>query len=187
MDLFEYILIMTSVIFAMAVGQLLMGLGRWAQSPARVRAYLPHALWVAIVFLMIFANWWANWEFRSIAWTLPTYAYMVVSPTVLFFACGLLLPESFEPPEVDLEEHFHRVRRPFLIAVFVALVATLADGALLGTEPVWHTGRIGHAVMVSAMLAGILIENRRLQTAVAALVLCGLVWGMTMRLWTHAG
>ena len=187
MDLFEYILIMTSVIFAMAVGQLLLGLVRWAQSTAQVRTYQPHSVWVAIAFLMIFANWWANWEFRAIAWTLPTYAYLVVSPTVLFFACGLLLPESFEQQEVDLEEHFHRVRRPFLAAVFVALVASLADGALLGTEPVWHTGRIGHAVMVGAMLAGIVIEDRRLQTAVAWLVLCGLVWGMTMRLWTPAG
>ena len=187
MDLFEYILIMTSVIFAMAVGQLLMGLGRWAQSTARVRTYFPHSVWVVIVFLMIFANWWANWEFRSIVWTLPTYVYMVVSPTVLFFACGLLMPERFEQEETDLEQHFLRVRLPFLIAVFVALTASLADGALLGTEPVWHTGRVGHAVMLAAMLASIATEDRKVQTAAALLVLVGLIFGMTMRLWLPAG
>lgn len=122
MDLFEYILIMTSVIFAVAAGRLLMGLGRWVQSTARIRSYVPHSVWVAIVFLMIFANWWANWEFRSIVWTLPTYAYMVVSPTALFFACGLLMPQSFEPEEVDVKQHFLRVRRPFLVAVEARLI-----------------------------------------------------------------
>lgn len=187
MDLFEYILIMTSVIFAMAVGQLLMGLVRWAQSTKPIRAYLPHSAWVAIVFLMIFSNWWANWEFRSIVWTLPTYVYMVVSPTVLFFACGLLMPERFEHDEIDLEQHFLRVRLPFFVAVFVALLASLADGALLGTEPLWHAGRVGHAMMLAAMMAGIATEDRKVHTAVALLVLVGLIWGMTMRLWAPAG
>ena len=187
MDLFEYILIMTSVIFAMAVGQLLLGLGRWAQSTASVRSYHPHSVWVLIMFVMIYANWWANWEFRSVAWTLPMYAYMLIAPTLAFFACTLLIPQSFEHHEVDLEEHFFRIRRPFFRAVFVFTLAILIDGSLVDTEPVWHPGRIGHAAMLLGTLGGLSTERPGIHYLSAWSVLLGLVGAMSWRLWTPAG
>jgi len=187
MDLFEYILIMTSVIFAMAVGQLLLGLARWAQSSARVRIYPPHSVWALTLFIMIFANWWANWEFRAIAWTLPLYAYMLLAPTLFFLACTLLTPQSFDYDEVDLEEHFFRVRRPFFAAVFVAALAILIDGALVGTEALWHPGRVGHAAILLGTLWGLGTDDRRSHQLVAWIVLSGLVGAMSWRLWTPAG
>jgi hypothetical protein len=187
MDLFEYILIMTSVIFAMAVGQLLLGLARWAQATARVRTYLPHAVWGLVLFVMIFANWWANWEFRAIAWTLPMYAYMLMAPTLFFFVCTLLTPQSFEQEEVDLEAHFFRVRRPFFAAFFVGALAILIDGFLMGTESAWHLGRIGHAAILAGILGGLVSDDRTTHRVLPWLVLSGLVGAMSWRLWTPAG
>lgn len=187
MDLFEYILIMTSVIFAMAVGQLLLGLGRLAQSTATIRTYHPHSVWVLTMFVMIYANWWANWEFRSVEWTLAMYGYMLIAPTLAFFACTLLIPQSFGPDEVDLEEHFFRVRRPFFGAVFVFALAILIDGSLMGTEPVWHPGRIGHVGIVLGTFGGLITERRRIHYLLVWSVLLGLVGAMSWRLWTPAG
>ena len=187
MDLFEYILIMTSVIFAMAVGQLLLGLGRWAQSTANVRTYHPHSVWVLIMFVMIYSNWWANWEFHSVAWTLPMYAYMLIAPTLAFFACTLLIPQSFDRQEVDLEDHFFRIRRPFFGAVFVFALAILIDGSLMGTERLWHPGRFGHAAILFGSLGGLSTQGRRIHYLVAWSVLLGLVGAMSWRLWTPVG
>ena len=187
MDLFEYILIMTSVIFAMAVAQLLLGLSRLAQSSLTVRPYLAHSIWVLVLFIMIFANWWANWEFRSIAWTLPVYAYMLIAPTLFFFACTLLMPQNVEHDDADLSQHFFRIRKPFLSSFFVAALAILIDGSLLGTEPLWHPGRIGHLAILSGALFGLTTENKRAHSGIALIVLFGLMGAMSSRAWTPLG
>ena len=92
MDLFSYILILTSVIYALAIAQILEGLSRLTQSSATIRSFLPHSIWVLNLFVFIFLVWWATWEFRDIEWSFPKYVYMLIAPTALFFTCSLLLP-----------------------------------------------------------------------------------------------
>lgn len=63
MDLFEFILIMTSVIFALAVAQILSGVSRLAQAPGKVQTFPAHTLWVVQLFVSIFLGfscslWW---------------------------------------------------------------------------------------------------------------------------------
>ena len=106
LDLFEFILIITSVIFALAVAQILSGISRIAQSTSTIRPFLPHSVWVFNLFIFIFLIWWASWEFRDTQWTFPQYAYMLIAPTLLFFACSLLVPQELEGEEVSMEEHF---------------------------------------------------------------------------------
>jgi hypothetical protein len=115
------------------------------------------------------------------------YGYMVIAPTLFFFACTLLLPHSFDDDEVDLEAHFLRVRRPFFAAVFFAAFAILVDGALLGTEPLWHPGRMGHAMIQLGTLSGHFTERRRAHYLASWVVLAGLVGAMSWRLWTPVG
>jgi hypothetical protein len=45
LDHFEFILIITSVIFALAVAQVLSGVSRIAQSKSDIRFFLPHSIW----------------------------------------------------------------------------------------------------------------------------------------------
>ena len=78
MDFFEYILIITSVVYAMAVAQIMSGFSRIAR-PAQTRTYL--GVWVLNLFAFVFLVWWAGWEFRAVEWTFPLYAYALVAPT----------------------------------------------------------------------------------------------------------
>ena len=172
---------MTSVIFAMAVPQILLGLSRLAQSPATIRPYLAHSVWALDLFVLIFANWWANWEFRAVDWSLPMYAYMLVPPTLLFFACSLLFPQDSEMGEVDLTAHFFRIRRPFLLSFFFVSLAVVLDGSLMAQEALWHPGRIGHAFILAAPLWGLSTENKRSHNAAAIVVLLALGWSVAAR------
>ena len=127
MDLFEYILILTSVIYALAVAQILAGVSRMAQSPSTIKGYLPQKIWIFNLFLFVFLIWWATWEFRTVDWTFPQYAYLLVAPTLLFFVCSLLTPLHFELEETDIEAHFMRVKRPFFATYLLAVVAVVID------------------------------------------------------------
>lgn len=171
MDLFEYILILTSVIFALAVAEILDGVSRLAQLPHPVRTFLPHTIWVLNLFIFVFLIWWASWEFRYVDWSFPFYAYMLIAPTLLFLACSLLIPQQLREGGVDLEDHFFRVRRLFFAAFFFGALAVMIDGNVLGNEGFWHTGRVGHGVILSAAATGYFSENRRLHLILAVATL----------------
>ncbi len=175
MDLFEYILILTSVIYALAVAQVLAGVSRMAQSSSTIQGYLPQKIWIFNLFLFIFLIWWATWEFRSVDWTFPQYAYLLIAPTLLFFVSSLLTPLHLEGDGADLEAHFIRVKRPFFATYFLAVVAVIVDGNLLSNEPVWHSGRYGHVALLAASVWGYFSTSRKGQIVVAIVTLAALV------------
>ena len=183
MDLFEYILILTSVLYALAVAQVLAGVSRMAQSTALVRGYLPQKIWMFNLFLLIFLVWWATWEFRDVDWTFPQYAYLLVAPTLLFFVCSLLTPRQFGRDTVDIEVHFRRVQRPFFGTYFFALVAVIIDGNILSDEPLWHVGRYGHVVLLGAAIWGYFAAGRKSHTTIAVITLAALFATTAARFW----
>jgi len=183
LDLFEYILILTSVIYALAVAQVLAGVSRMAQSTSTVQGYLPQKIWIFNLFLFIFLIWWATWEFRTVDWTFPQYAYLLIAPTLLFFVSSLLTPLRFEHGETSIEAHFMRVRHPFFATFFLTVVAVIVDGNLLSNEPVWHSGRYGHATLLAASVWGYFSSSRKGQIAVALITLATLAATTVTRFW----
>ncbi len=183
MDLFEFILIITSVIYALAVAQILSGIARLAQTPATIRSYFAHTLWVLIFFLFIFLIWWATWEFRSVAWTFPQYSFMLVAPTLLFFACSLLIPQQCDVKEVNLEAHFFQIRLPLFWSFLLASATVIVDGNLLAEEPIWHRGRIGHVAWLGAAIWGLSTSNRRSHIVIAVIVMSALTFVSVTRFW----
>ncbi len=183
MDLFEFILIITSVIFALAVAQILSGISRVAQSEISVSYFLPHSLWIFNLFIYIFLIWWASWEFRDVQWTFPKYAYMLIAPTLLFFACSLLIPQRFERGSSSLETHFFKIRRPLFLSYFFASLAVMIDGNLLGQEPVWHSGRWAHIALLSLAIWAWLTSNRKAHLVIAVATTLALVAVTALRFW----
>ena len=62
LSFFEFVLVITSVIYALSIAQLLAGISRIAQSDLEQKLYLPHAGWVTILFLSTLLTWWSLWE-----------------------------------------------------------------------------------------------------------------------------
>ena len=183
MDLFEFILIITSVIYAMGVAQILSGISRLAQADTGVRWFFPHTMWLVILFIYIFLVWWSAWEFRDLEWNFPAYLYMVIAPTLTYFACSLLVPQKTDGADVNLEEHFFHIRRPFLGSLALATVAAVLDGSVLKDEPLWFPGRIGHVLLIATMLLGLCTSNKRVHASVAVLVMLALMYIAVSRLW----
>jgi hypothetical protein len=184
MGLFEFILIITSVIYAMALAQILSGVSRLAQTSATIRWYFPHTLWIAILFVWVALVWWSVWEFRLLDWTFPRYLYMLIAPTLVFFTCSLLVPQDLGKREFDLEAHFFRVRRPFLGSFAFATFVAVIDGSVLADEPFWFPTRVGHVALIVSVLVGLYTENKFVQNTVAAIVMIALAYITVTRLWS---
>jgi len=183
LDLFEYILIITSVIFAMAVAQILSGVSRLAQSSATVKPYFAHTAWVVVLFVFIFLNWWVSWEFRSADWTVLRYAYMLIFPTSIFFACSLLVPSHLDERLVDLEAHFFQVRRPLFLSFTLASTAAFLDGSFLAGETLLHPVRIPQAAFLGASMWAMFTTNRRAHNVIVSAVLMMMLVGISTRFW----
>jgi hypothetical protein len=183
MDLFEFILIITSVIFALAVAQILSGMSRIAQSTTKVRLFFPHSLWIVNLFLFIFLIWWASWEFRAVEWTFPKYAYMLIAPTLLYLSCSLLVPQQLNAETADLETHFFRIRRPLFVSYFFAAVTVMIDGNLLSDEALWHEGRYGQAVVLVAAISGVATTSRKAHRIIAIVTMLAFAALITTRFW----
>lgn len=183
MDLFEFILIITSVVYALALTQLLTGIGRLAQSEASVRWYIPHTVWMVNLFLVTLVSWWSGWEFRDVEWTFLKFSYLFVSPIFLFFSTTLAIPRHMEDQEANLEEHFIKVRRLALWSLFVVLLTQFLDGVVLATELILTPVRILQLAVLSAVVAATITENKQLQTAYSFGVLGFLVFVILVRFW----
>ena len=171
MNLFGYILILTSVIYALAIAQILDGVSRLAQYQHRVRSFTPHTIWVINLFVFIFLVWWASWEFREIEWAFPMYAYMLIAPTLLFLACSLLIPHQLGDDRVDLESHFFRIRRLFFGTYLFGALAVIVDGNVLSDEAIWHSGRISHVAIIVAAVTGYFSTSKQVHLALAVTTL----------------
>ncbi len=183
MDLFEFILIITSVVYALALTQLLTGIGRLAQSEALIQWYIPHTVWIVNLFLVTLLSWWSGWEFRDVEWTFFKFGYLFISPIFLFFSTTLAIPRRTEDHEINLERHFIRVRRLALWSLSVVLLAQFMDGVALATESMLIPVRILQLVALSAVVAATITENKRLQTALSFGVLGFLVFVILVRFW----
>jgi len=183
MDLFEFILIIRSVVYALALTQLLTGIGRLAQSEASIRWYVPHTIWIVNLFIVTLVSWWSGWEFRDAEWTFSKYSYLFISPIFLFFATTLAIPWRIEDQEINLERHFIKVRRLALGSLFVVLLAQFIDGVVLATELILIPVRILQIAILGAVVAATTTENRQLQIAYSFGVLGFLVFVIIARFW----
>ena len=183
MDHFEFILVITSVVYALALTQLLTGIGRLAQSEGSIRWYVPHTVWIVNLFLATLLSWWAGWEFRDVEWTFPKFGYLFVSPIFLFFATTLAIPKRIGNQDVNLERHFNKVRRLTLWSLFVVLLAQFIDGIVLAKELILMPVRILQLVVLGAIVAATAAEKVRFQAAFSLIVLAFFVFVILVRFW----
>jgi len=168
MDFFEFILIITSVVYALCMAPLLSGIVRVLQFDGKRTFFLPQAVFAAFLFLMVPMLWWTMWIFRDIDWHFATYFYMIIEPAVMFIACSLIFPQRLDHDELNLERHYYKIRTSFLISCLVLGVLVFADGVVIGTEPVWHELRYLQIFFLAILIWG-LADRRRLAQYVAAL------------------
>ncbi len=111
------------------------------------------------------------------------FLYTFITPIFFYFATSLIIPQRIEEGEVDLERHFFRIRKPFLLSVFVAMFAQFADGSILSNEPIWLPARILQALSLCALVGGALASDRRIQAVLSVGLLSFTTYNIITRFW----
>ena len=174
MQMFEYVIVLTSIVIGLALTHLMQGIAGLIQHPGRDRVWWVHLAWVAHMFLSTIFWWW--WEFRLqhvAAWTFAVYFFVIFYAFYLYLICAILFPKDIEG--YDGYQDYFLSRRGWFFGLLIGwlaidLVDTLIKGAdyfaSLGLEYI-----IVQSVFALLCVIGIFTRRTRVHAAIVLFVL----------------
>ena len=93
MQMFEYVIVLISIVIGLALTHLMQGIAGLIQNPRRVQIWWVHLVWVAYMFLSIVFWWWWEFQLQHIkAWSFPIYLFVVFYAFYLYLICAVIVP-----------------------------------------------------------------------------------------------
>lgn len=160
MSMFEYLMVIVSIILGLGITQLLRGFSKVARSGSRSAVVVLFGLYV---FLFHIQAWWAFWDLNTFdAWNLGYFVFLVSIPCLLFACAELLFPMG-TTAETNWKTHYDSVRVWFLSALAIlGTIALLETWVFLGV-PLTHAYRLVQAGLIILTIIGIFVSNYRMQ------------------------
>lgn len=174
MNLFEFLMVLLSIIIGLGLAEILRGVARHIRNRDSVSGYWVHSVAVCLVFVALLQQWWEIWGVQSSPdWSFLGLLMMLTGPIGLFLISYLLFPQPVRG--ADYREYYYGPMRPvWWIAVLTVTLATLFRPIVFGEELfkidnassfigfvgfallALSRNRIVHAVLVPALFAAIL-------------------------------
>lgn len=162
MNLFEFLMILLSLIIGLGLAEILAGFARFLKSDGAHEFSWTHSAVAAIVFLALLQTFWESWGLRSIEeWSFPAMLLMLASPTFLYLIAHVIFPERDQSASLE-DYYYQRARLIWALAGLTVIVSTLFR-PLAFDMPLW------------------VIDNA---TNIPTLAVC-LVLGVSGRRWLH--
>ncbi len=177
MTIFEYLMVMVSIMLGIGVTQTLRGISKIVQSP---QAFLPLTLWALIFFVLYLQVWWALWDLNTVPDWNQFYFYLLVTiPCSLFAATELLLPQT-SSAKTDWRAHFFSIRKWFFGVFFVFAILSAAQTYILLDVPLTHPYRALQGLVIATIVAGYFVENARAHVWLSAIVISSVLVGQVL-------
>ncbi len=170
-DIFNFILVMVSLVLAIGVTHLVNGVAVLVRSRGRVRIEPLVLVWAASLFLVAAIYWWSLWDLRSAQWRFPQFFYLLLAPTLLHVAASLLVSSDPHDVERGASSEFERIRVPFMVVMCAFSVLVMADGWVVGAERLWTPYRPVQIWTVGLYAIAAASGRSPVQRVVAGLVL----------------
>ena len=118
MDPFEYVVVLTSLILGLGIAQILTGIADILSNIRNVKLYLPHTLFVFVIFILHIQEWWINYEYASEVktWTLITVLSILNYPILIFIMARMSFPTGIRGHETNLREYYYD-QWPYLFVI----------------------------------------------------------------------
>lgn len=173
MTMFEYVMVLVSIIVGLGLTHLLQGVLDIIQE--RTRFYWVHLVWVGSMFVQAILWWW--WEFRFSeveTWTFPLFLFVLSFAFLVYLMCGLLFPKSIDAYG-DFKAYFYARKAWFFATLATFFTVDLLDTALKGVEHFRSLGLeypLATAFLVAGSITAIFVKSERFHAvfAVAALL-----------------
>jgi hypothetical protein len=139
MDWFSAIAVFPGIILGLAVSRTLTGLAYLVVNRSRVTWSWPVVAW-GLFFIIASANYWwgflRNWAYLE-SYNIYEFFYMLASPLTLFFIAALLFQSLPPSGQIDLWDHFDRVRPWVLTLGSIHVVLFVVDAYFVAKEGGW--------------------------------------------------
>jgi hypothetical protein len=154
MDMFNYVMVLASVIIGLGVTHLLQGVGGIVQHPGREKTYWIHLLWVGAIFLRAIFWWWFEFQLSKTAdWTFTLFLFVLGYAVLIYLWCALLFPRELAGYD-GFKGYFYSRRGWFFGLLLAGQVVDVADTLLKGVA---HFRSLGPAYLVGITTLSILL------------------------------
>ncbi len=178
MEMFNYVMVLASVIIGLGIAHLLQGVGRLIQHPGRVKVYWVHLLWVAAIFLRAIFWWWTEFPLsQTVRWTFTLYLFVLAYAVLIYLWCALLFPRDLEG-YAGFKDYFYSRRGWFFGLLVVGQLVDVADTLLKGVAhfrslgPSYLAAIVGLSVL---MLIAMRTRSERYHAALAIFTVAYLI------------
>lgn len=168
MDAFGYLSVLLSIILGLGLTQLLTAIGRLIRHRDRVRVHWLPLLWAALLIVIYVQVWWSMYGLRLHRdWTFLAFGAVLAQTATLYLMAAVALPEQVEEAAADLGTYFDRHHRWFFAFFLATLVISVVKDVILGGRLPEGTNLIFHGVLAAGCVAGLTMQRRRYQEALA--------------------
>jgi len=174
MGLFEFLMILVSVIIGLGLTELLTGVANLLRSRNSVRFYWIHSLFQLGIFFALLQFWWESWGMQDLE-TISFWAVLSILtlPVFLFLIAHLLYPSPVE--NADLRDYYYR-QVSFLWGMVIAgtVEGTFVRPLIMG-DPVLHVSNLSGMPMIAICIVLASSKSPRVHTVLAPLILIILI------------
>ena len=154
MEMFNYVMVLASVIIGLGIAHLLQGVGAIVQHPGREKTYWVHLLWVAAIFLRAIFWWWFEFRLSETAeWTFTLYLFVLAYAVLIYLLCALLFPRDLTGYD-GFRDYYYSRRQWFFGLLVVGQAVDVADTLLKGMD---HFRSLGPFYPIAAGIVSLLL------------------------------
>ena len=173
MSTFEYVMVLVSIVIALAIAHLLTALGecvrrfRGKGEPFKLDAVF--LLWIAFVLVWLVSFWWWEFKFQEVVteWSFGLYLFVIGYAIALFMLAQILVPHRMSGV-TDTYVDFMEGRKWFfgtlLLVQAIDSIDTFLKGYDWGVRPAVLTIVV---VNIAIAITGFISERRAVQLGVA--------------------
>lgn len=170
MGLFEFLMILLSVIIGLALTELLTGVASLLRVRETIHFYWVHVGFQLGIFFALLQQWWESWDLARVEEiSFGEVLLLIVPSLVLFLIAHMLFPRP--ATDANLEDYYFK-QSPIIwgLVVFGTVEGTFIM-PLVEQEPIFQASNISGPLTVVLCVALAMSKNRKVHAIIAPIVL----------------
>ena len=173
MSIFEFLMVLVSLIIGLGIAEILTGIASAIRSRKTINFYWVQAVLVTIVFLALLQQWWEAWALNTVeVWSFHGLLMMISGPIGLFLISHLLFPDKTEG--ADLKAYYYNnLSAGYWLAVMTVIIASSFRPIIFGHNP-FDVANLTSFVLVG-IFATLALTRKEIVHAILVTLVLGLV------------
>ena len=122
---FLYLAVLVSIIFGLAIQQVLLGYRDLILARERVTLFAPVLVWSVLLLLVVAQNWWESFGLAGRQdWAFAAFGTILLQAVIIFMLAAVVFPQDRNDAAIDLKAHYLRERRAFYLIAMAYVVSS---------------------------------------------------------------